>query len=78
MHPADPLTPELSGNRRVVHPGHGRDGGRHGEHVRRTTWVCAEEATELTMPMAVAIDDAGAFVVVSALVPGETEVVPLA
>jgi hypothetical protein len=42
-----------------------------------TTWVCAEEATELTMPMAVAIDDAGAFVVVSALVPGETEVVPL-
>jgi len=28
--------------------------------------------------MAVAINDAGAFVVVSALVPGETAVVPLA
>ena len=43
-----------------------------------TTWVCTEEATGLTMPMAVAINEAGAFVVVSALVPGETEVVPLA
>jgi hypothetical protein len=43
-----------------------------------TTWVCTEEATGLTMPMAVAINDAGAFVVVSALVPGETAVVPLA
>ncbi len=43
-----------------------------------TTWVCTEEATGLTMPMAVAINEAGAFVVVSALIPGETEVVPLA
>jgi hypothetical protein len=43
-----------------------------------TTWTCTEEATGLTMPMAVAINDDGAFVVVSALVPGETEVVPLA
>ncbi len=43
-----------------------------------TTWVCTEEATGLTMPMAVAINEAGAFVVVSALVPGETAVVPLA
>jgi hypothetical protein len=42
-----------------------------------TTWVCTEEATGLTMPMAVAINEAGAFVVVSALVPGATEVVPL-
>ena len=43
-----------------------------------TTWTCTEAATELTMPMAVAINEAGAFVVVSALVPGETAVVPLA
>jgi hypothetical protein len=43
-----------------------------------TTWVCTEAATGLTMPMAVAINDDGPFVVVSALVPGETAVVPLA
>ena len=43
-----------------------------------TTWTCTEAATGLTQPMAVAINDAGAFVVVSALVPGETAVVPLA
>jgi hypothetical protein len=42
-----------------------------------TTWTCTEAATELTMPMAVAINDDGPFVVVSALVPGETAVVPL-
>ena len=43
-----------------------------------TTWTCTEAATGLTQPMAVAINDAGAFVVVSALVAGETAVVPLA
>lgn len=43
-----------------------------------TTWTCTEAATALTMPMAVAINEAGAFVVVSALIPGETAVVPLA
>ena len=43
-----------------------------------TTWTCTEAATGLTMPMAVAINDDGPFVVVSALIPGETEVVPLA
>lgn len=42
-----------------------------------TTWVCTEAATGLTMPMAVAHNDAGSFVVVSALIPGETAVVPL-
>jgi hypothetical protein len=42
-----------------------------------TTWTCTEAATGLTMPMAVAINDDGAFVVVSALIPGETAVVPL-
>ncbi len=43
-----------------------------------TTWVCTEAATALTMPMATAENDAGVFVVVSALIPGETAVVPLA
>jgi hypothetical protein len=43
-----------------------------------TTWTCTQAATALTMPMAVAINEAGAFVVVSALIPGETAVVPLA
>lgn len=43
-----------------------------------TTWTCTEAATGLTMPTAVAINDEGAFVVVSALVPGETAVVPVA
>jgi hypothetical protein len=43
-----------------------------------TTWVCTEAATDLTMPMAIAINESGPFVVVSALVPGETAVVPLA
>lgn len=42
-----------------------------------TTWVCTEAATALTMPMAAAENEAGVFVVVSALIPGETEVVPL-
>lgn len=43
-----------------------------------TTWICTEEGTALTMPMAAAVNDAGVFVVVSALIAGETEVVPLA
>ena len=43
-----------------------------------TTWTCTEAATDLTIPMAIAINDSGPFVVVSALVPGETAVVPLA
>ena len=43
-----------------------------------TTWTCTEAATGLTQPMAVAINDAGPFVVVSALIPGETAVVPVA
>jgi len=42
-----------------------------------TTWTCTEEATALTIPMAVAVNESGPFVVVSALIPGETEVVPL-
>jgi hypothetical protein len=41
------------------------------------TWTCTEEATALTMPMAIAVNDSGPFVVVSALIPGETEVIPL-
>jgi hypothetical protein len=43
-----------------------------------TTWTCTEAATDLTQPMAVALNESGAFVVVSALIPGETAVVPLA
>ena len=43
-----------------------------------TTWVCTEAETDLTMPMALAINENGPFVVVSALIPGETAVVPLA
>ena len=43
-----------------------------------TTWTCTEAATALTQPMAVAINETGPFVVVSALIPGETAVVPLA
>ena len=46
---------------------------RPGEKVNTcpsTTWVCTEAATDLTMPMALAINDDGAFVVVSALIPG--------
>jgi hypothetical protein len=43
-----------------------------------TTWTCTEAATELTVPMAVAVNDAGPFVVVSALIPGETQVIPVA
>jgi hypothetical protein len=43
-----------------------------------TTWTCTEAATDLTMPMAVAVNDAGPFVVVSALIQGATEVVPVA
>ncbi len=42
-----------------------------------TTWTCTEAATGLTMPMAAAENDSGVFVVVSALIPGETAVVPL-
>ena len=42
-----------------------------------TTWTCTEEATGLTMPMAVAVNESGPFVVLSALIPGETEVVAL-
>jgi len=43
-----------------------------------TTWTCTEAATALTQPMAVAVNESGPFVVVSALIPGETAVVPLA
>jgi hypothetical protein len=43
-----------------------------------TTWTCTEAATDLTQPMAVAINESGPFVVVSALIPGETAVVPVA
>ncbi|MEO8424968.1 MAG: ScyD/ScyE family protein [Actinomycetota bacterium] len=42
-----------------------------------TTWTCTEAATDLTQPMAIAINESGPFVVVSALIPGETAVVPL-
>ena len=42
-----------------------------------TTWTCTEAETDLTMPMAVAINEDGPSVVVSALIPGETAVVPL-
>jgi hypothetical protein len=42
-----------------------------------TPWACTEEATGLTMPMAVATNATGVFVVVSALIPGEAGVVPL-
>ena len=42
-----------------------------------TTWTCTEAATGLTQPMAAAENDSGVFVVVSALIPGETAVVPL-
>jgi hypothetical protein len=42
-----------------------------------TTWVCTEEATDLTMPMAVAVNASGPFAVVSALIPGAAEVIPL-
>jgi hypothetical protein len=41
------------------------------------TWTCTEEATDLTMPMAVATNAAGTFVVVSALIPGAAEVMAL-
>ena len=43
-----------------------------------TTWTCTEAATELTIPMAVAVNEDGPFVVVSALIPGETQVIPVA
>ena len=43
-----------------------------------TTWVCTEAATDVTMPMAVAINDDGPFMVIAALIPGETQVVPVA
>lgn len=43
-----------------------------------TTWSCAEEATDLQIPTAVAINESGvAFAAVSALVPGEAEVIEL-
>jgi hypothetical protein len=43
-----------------------------------STWACSEEATDLTIPMAVAIDATGSeFVVVSALVPGQAQVMQL-
>jgi hypothetical protein len=42
------------------------------------TWTCTEAATDLTIPMAVAVNDEGPFVVVSALIEGETEIVPVA
>ena len=42
------------------------------------TWSCAAEATGLQMPTAVAINESGvAFAAVSALVPGEAEVIEL-
>ena len=44
-----------------------------------STWTCTESATELTMPIAVATNASGAvFVAISALVPGEAEVIELA
>jgi hypothetical protein len=43
-----------------------------------STWTCTEAATALTQPMAAAVNDSGPFVVVSALISGETQVVPLA
>ncbi len=43
-----------------------------------TSWTCTEAATDLTIPMAVAVNDDGPFMVVSALVQGETAVVPVA
>jgi hypothetical protein len=43
-----------------------------------TTWACTETATALMMPMATTTDASGAlFAVVSALVPGEAQVVEL-
>jgi hypothetical protein len=42
-----------------------------------STWTCSEAATGLTMPMAVAVTDAGPSVLVSALIPGQAAVVPL-
>jgi hypothetical protein len=42
-----------------------------------STWTCTEEATDLTMPMAVAVNESGPFVLIAALIPGETAVVPL-
>ena len=43
-----------------------------------TTWTCTQNATALSMPTAVAVNDSGAaFAVVSALVPGEAEVIEL-
>jgi hypothetical protein len=43
------------------------------------TWTCTESATDLTMPIAVAANASGAvFVAVSALIPGEAEVIELA
>lgn len=43
-----------------------------------TTWACTEAAVALTMPMAVAVNDDGPFVVINALIEGETAVVPVA
>jgi hypothetical protein len=43
-----------------------------------TTWSCTEEATDLPIPIAVAINGSGVvFAAVSALVPGEAEVIQL-
>ena len=42
------------------------------------TWTCIEAATGLTMPMAVAVTDAGPQVLINALIQGETTVVPVA
>ena len=58
---------------------HGRDGGRNGEHVRPDDVGVhrgGDGARRCRWPSP--INDAGAFVVVSALIPGETAVVPLA
>jgi hypothetical protein len=41
------------------------------------TWTCTEAATGLTMPMAVAVTDAGPQVLINALVQGQTTVVPV-
>jgi hypothetical protein len=44
-----------------------------------STWTCTELATELTLPIAVAVNASSAvFVAVSALIPGEAEVIELA
>lgn len=42
------------------------------------SWTCTEAATDLTMPIAVAVNDSDAvFVAISALIPGEAEVIEL-